>query len=796
MAAPKTVKTYDLDGSLKDFEIPFEYLARKFVVVTLLGKDRKELVLNVDYRFTQRTVITTTQTWGAANGYERIEIKRVTSATERLVDFSDGSILRASDLNTATVQALHVAEEGRDIATDTIGVDNSGNLDARGRRIVNLGDAVDPGDAVSLRQLQEFDASALNSAQKAKVSETNAKASENAAKASETKAGTSESNAKTSEINAERSKLAAGVSEGNANQSALSAALSASSASSSEVNTKALSDRFLKPAASNPTTRDDGSPLKVGDRYLNTTVPGLEMIYKATGWEANNLDMAILFSDQGALKIGYKSKYPGAVKESLQNALDRQVSVDSFGAVGDNVTNDLEAFKRAAETIGRMGGGTIRLTPGKRYYVGDGGILLIDFVQFDLQGCIIRSNRNSQQGGVFMSAFLDPATDTIKMNIGQPVEKYILEGIRVFNGRIQDCSRAFFWRNTNRTCGLKDLVIVNYAQAWRMERVFGSQFDNIFAEGSHDPVVPTYSFFEAINAITLRMVRTVSQFGFVFDAGAEGTGDIVLDNCGFEGGDRGFYFAGQALAITVLGGYFEAIPGVLFDFADITWGSIHIINPYIFLCDVIVREPIRPEAKLTGRWVGRKPMTAGYPVGGHIYTNIINHRHPRNGIVYDFDAEVGETGFGPEFVGGITSNFRQETNILNSTGTEVLHRNKLHSGAIPQTHQGDVGTVADNTVASATHEAFQPGSTNIVILVTTKIKWRPDMLRASFLLNTTAANGQWKFFGDIYGDQITRGDKRNNVIEVQDAGGFLRLVIYGLTHPQGQYTCKGYVRIL
>ncbi len=167
MAAPKTVKTYDLDGSLKDFEIPFEYLARKFVVVTLLGTDRKELVLNVDYRFTQRTVITTTQTWGPVAGYERIEIKRVTSATERLVDFSDGSILRASDLNTATVQALHIAEEGRDIATDTIGVDNDGNLDARGRKIVNLADAILDGDAVTLRQEREWAGSALNQANRA-----------------------------------------------------------------------------------------------------------------------------------------------------------------------------------------------------------------------------------------------------------------------------------------------------------------------------------------------------------------------------------------------------------------------------------------------------------------------------------------------------------------------------------------------------------------------------------------------------------------------------------------------------
>uniref|UniRef100_A0AAT9S9R9 Tail fiber protein n=1 Tax=Yersinia phage vB_YenP_WW2 TaxID=2973654 RepID=A0AAT9S9R9_9CAUD len=44
--AIKTVLTYPLDGSNRDFNIPFEYLARKFVVVTLIGVDRKVLTLN------------------------------------------------------------------------------------------------------------------------------------------------------------------------------------------------------------------------------------------------------------------------------------------------------------------------------------------------------------------------------------------------------------------------------------------------------------------------------------------------------------------------------------------------------------------------------------------------------------------------------------------------------------------------------------------------------------------------------------------------------------------------------
>lgn len=187
----RTVMTYPLTGAV-DFAITFEYLARKFVTVTLIGKDRKELVLNQDYRFTTKTQITTTRAWTAADGYDSIEIRRFTSATERLVDFADGSILRAYDLNIAQIQTLHVAEEARDLTADTIGVNNDGHLDARGRRIVNVADGIEPGDAISLGQVTRWNESALNSKNAAKVSETNSKDSENKAKASETSAKNSE----------------------------------------------------------------------------------------------------------------------------------------------------------------------------------------------------------------------------------------------------------------------------------------------------------------------------------------------------------------------------------------------------------------------------------------------------------------------------------------------------------------------------------------------------------------------------------------------------------------------------
>ena len=180
-----TIYTYPLDGTQRDFNIPFEYLARRFVALTLIGTDRRELTLTAEYRFTSKTSVQTNVAWGPADGYERIEIRRNTSATDRLVDFADGSILRASEMNTAQVQTMHIAEEARNMVSDTLGINSSGHLDARARRLINLADPVDPGDAVTLRQQAAWAGSALSQANRAEAEadRSTAKADESAASA-------------------------------------------------------------------------------------------------------------------------------------------------------------------------------------------------------------------------------------------------------------------------------------------------------------------------------------------------------------------------------------------------------------------------------------------------------------------------------------------------------------------------------------------------------------------------------------------------------------------------------------
>lgn len=232
----KTVLTYPLDGSTRDFNIPFEYLARKFVVVTLIGVDRLVLTINTDYRFATRTTISLNKAWGPADGYTTIELRRVTSATDRLVDFTDGSILRAYDLNVAQIQTMHVAEEARDLTADTIGVNNDGHLDARGRRIVNLANAVDDRDAVPFGQLKTMNQNSWQARNEALQFRNEAETFRNQAEGFKNESSTNATNTNQWRNEAERFRNEAEQFKNTAGQHATSAGNSAAAAHQSEVN--------------------------------------------------------------------------------------------------------------------------------------------------------------------------------------------------------------------------------------------------------------------------------------------------------------------------------------------------------------------------------------------------------------------------------------------------------------------------------------------------------------------------------------------------------------------------------
>lgn len=194
-----TIIIYEGDGTKTDFTVPFDYLKKSFVTVrlgtgtTLTGGDYGDT--GSDYYFLDKTTIRLKV--APASG-ETLTIRRYTSATERVVTFKDASILKATDLDTSQVQALHIAEEGRDILDDSLSGNREGNWDAKGKRIVNVGTPVADSDAVTYGVYK-------TDAKGAYQSKLDAERARDRAVEAETNSKKSEENAKLSEVNAQAS---------------------------------------------------------------------------------------------------------------------------------------------------------------------------------------------------------------------------------------------------------------------------------------------------------------------------------------------------------------------------------------------------------------------------------------------------------------------------------------------------------------------------------------------------------------------------------------------------------------
>ena len=144
-----TIAIYTGDGTTTDFTVPFDYLAKKFVKVSvgltvLEGGDYGDT--SKDYYFIDKTTV---RLKTAPQAGTEVTVRRYTSATDRIVSFKDASILKATDLDTSSIQTIHIAEEGRDVINDALIVNKEGNWDAKGHRIVNVGYPVDDSDAMT-----------------------------------------------------------------------------------------------------------------------------------------------------------------------------------------------------------------------------------------------------------------------------------------------------------------------------------------------------------------------------------------------------------------------------------------------------------------------------------------------------------------------------------------------------------------------------------------------------------------------------------------------------------------------
>ena len=501
-----------------------------------------------------------------------------------------------------------------------------------------------------------------------------------------------------------------------------------------------------------------------------------------------------LESYSGPSMLGYLNPNAGSVGRTLQSKLNDLYTMEDAGIVGNNTTNDSVALQRWVENIGRKGGGTARLTAGKTYYI-PGTIIIPEFVQIDLNGCTLRGNRSGgATNSMFKTGYFDGGT--LITNVGGPTDVVMLDGIRVFNGRIMSAYRGCEFTNANRTCGIEGVTFTGCVQSWLLTRCWSTGFRNCFTDTASVFSIPSYKFVDSINAIVLDQVRAVTDFAFEFSGGVSGSGSVVFLNCDVEGsGNRAFYFQGQFHAITWIGGYFEGIPGVVFDFADVTQATVTWIGTFNYAVKTLLREPSSPTSTLDGEWNTSNAIlgiTSEYPA-------TFNMQHPRNRIKVRAAGNFDSTTVLPaNFITGGSPQADIEciSTRLGAGPGDVLSKAVCSAGIVPLHFSGDVGRTFPNQVAFATHQAFQPGVSSIAILVTTKIAWRPDTAFVKYRFSVTDSGGPYILYGDVYGGAVKVQDGTGKTVTAENAGGFLRLVLSGFTHPTGVYTCAGTVQLL
>lgn len=181
------------------------------------------------------------------------------------MEWNEGSVLLAEDMNLIQLQQLHIIEESEAWSKEnSIAIDELTNhWQGRFKKIQNVLDPTDPQDVVTKNYMENVQGSfikanttlkeettqqatlakqyaekAQQSATSAKTAETNIKESEANAKTSENNAKTSEINAKQSEVNSLTSETKAKTSETNAKQSEANALTSATNAKESETKAK------------------------------------------------------------------------------------------------------------------------------------------------------------------------------------------------------------------------------------------------------------------------------------------------------------------------------------------------------------------------------------------------------------------------------------------------------------------------------------------------------------------------------------------------------------------------------
>lgn len=135
------------DGITSSYTIPFDYLSRSHVHITVDGEAE-------EYEYTNAKAITFAS---PPPKDSTIIIERITPYDEAWITWTDGTVQTANDLNAQLLQVLFVLQENKQSFEGLLSFnDLLSAYDALGNRLTNLGDPQNPQDAVTYKLFLEL----------------------------------------------------------------------------------------------------------------------------------------------------------------------------------------------------------------------------------------------------------------------------------------------------------------------------------------------------------------------------------------------------------------------------------------------------------------------------------------------------------------------------------------------------------------------------------------------------------------------------------------------------------------
>lgn len=145
---------YKADGVAQNFVLTYTYLKKDDVKVYVDGAEETGFtwVNSGEIQFNTAPLDNTLVT-----------LIRNTPNTARLVDFQDGGVLRESILDLDSDQIFFVAQEALDSTARALAIDSTTSvIDAKGNRVINVGNGIGPTDAINRGQMDSISNAAFN----------------------------------------------------------------------------------------------------------------------------------------------------------------------------------------------------------------------------------------------------------------------------------------------------------------------------------------------------------------------------------------------------------------------------------------------------------------------------------------------------------------------------------------------------------------------------------------------------------------------------------------------------------